>query len=147
GAGSSEPRGPSLWRRSCGVSGLGSWGYAGGCNPIGIRRQRRSMSSFVTRSDLIEVLKKWAAGALTAGEVCEWAGSRYLNPNTEYDDREEADPYSESVALEVLAYLDMLDQHLGLPEDVPIHLRFLAAEPGTFDAEFASWRAALDAID
>ncbi len=99
----------------------------------------------ITRADIIAILDQWQNGSLTASQVHTWAEDRYAPGWTEFDDWEgEAE---ESVANTVLAYLDMRDMNLVLPEDIPIYLQFLATPSGHFHEGARLWWAALSRID
>ena len=99
------------------------------------------MDRTVTRADLIALLTRWQRGELTAAEVHAWAEEHYL-PGELPDADDEG-----SAAGEVLARLDMLDQNLIVPEDVPVYLDVLAAPPGQLRVAVERFEARLREID
>ena len=98
----------------------------------------------VTRTELVEVLERWRAGELTPAAVHAWASTRFRPGDNEFDDET---PEGDSVANVVLGHLDSLDMHLVTPEDVPAYLTFLAAPAERFPEAYATWRAAVEAVD
>lgn len=101
------------------------------------------MSNYITRGEIIMMLKQWQAAQISTQQLWDWASHRFQSGQADYDDWEEDD----SVAHEMLGALDSLDLHLILVEDVPIHLVFLEAPLGAFQEASDAWRAALQAID
>ena len=99
--------------------------------------------NYVTRGEIIHVLKKWQRAEFDTRQVWDWASHRFLCGAIDYDDREE----SLSVAHEMLSMLDSLDMHCVLVEDVPMHLAFLATPIGAYEAGYRQWRQALEEID
>jgi hypothetical protein len=102
------------------------------------------MPRLLGRAEISEVLRLWERGGLSATEVHLWAEEQY-GPGVEFEDREGADAYS--VSLEVVARLDMLDQNLITPEDVPMYLEFLGTPLGEFQAGMERFEQALARID
>jgi hypothetical protein len=97
----------------------------------------------VTRLDLVRKLEAWHQGELASVELWHWAEDIYMPGSTEFEDWEE----DYSASNEVLAHLDNLPMNLMLPEDAPIHIKFLCNPPSDFDTAFQAWQKALDAID
>lgn len=104
------------------------------------------MNRTVTRADLVSLLTRWQRGELSASEVHAWAEVRYLPGDTAFDDEDEDEDYG-SAAAEVLARLDMLDQHLILPEDVPLYLELLRSPRGELAAAMERFEAEHGQID
>jgi hypothetical protein len=102
------------------------------------------MPRLVTRAEISDVLRQWERGELSATEVQLWAEELY-GPGVDFEDREGADAYS--VALEVVVKLDMLDQNLITPEDIPIYLEFLGTPLGEFQSGMEHLEQALARID
>ncbi len=99
--------------------------------------------SYVTRGELIRMLKSWQAGELATQQLWDWASHRFQAGQADYDDWDDED----SVAREVLTMLDSLDLHLMLAEDVPLHLAFLQTPIGEFGEAQRAWREMLTGLD
>lgn len=97
----------------------------------------------IGRGDIIATLKAWQRGRVDAEQVWAWAETIFDPGETEYYDWEG----DWSVACEVLYELVTLPMNLVLPDDIPLHLEFLATPPGKFHWGHRRWRAALDQID
>jgi hypothetical protein len=97
----------------------------------------------VDRAVLRSLVRRWAAGELCEREVheeaeCLW-DSRSWPARGEQDDR--------SVAVEVLAQLEILNHQLITAEDAPAILAFLDTPPGRAADGWRRWRAYWDGID
>lgn len=99
----------------------------------------------VTRKHLASRIRAWADGELSNQQMLEWAHALFDEPQIEFDDLED-DEYN-SAAKEVLSFLERLDMNLAIPEDAPIHLRFLETRKGYFDEGYERWLEELDEID
>lgn len=95
------------------------------------------------RDEVVEKLRDWQAGQISSEYLLHWADALYPSDDVDYEDWEGDD----SVTNEILAALDMLDMNLALPEDAPIYLTFLSTPAGNFQAGYAEYKRALDAID
>jgi hypothetical protein len=98
---------------------------------------------YVTRGEIILMLKKWQCGEVGTQQLWDWASHRYQAGGADYDDWED----SASVAHEVLGALDSLDMHCMLVEDVPLYLAFLETPIGAFEEGYRDWQQAQNAID
>lgn len=98
----------------------------------------------VTRSHLASRLRAWQSGELETQELLEWAQALFGEEGLEFDDLEEE--YC-SAAKEVLSFIERLDMNLALPEDVPIHLKFLETPLGEYEDGYEEWLDDLDEID
>jgi hypothetical protein len=103
------------------------------------------MKRTVTRDEIIEVLRKWQGGSLSAKDVHAWANDLCFPGYVEFDDWEREEEYS--VAREVLSALSMLDINLMTVEDVPIYLDFLGTAHGAFAEGYRRYEGALEHID
>lgn len=99
--------------------------------------------TYVTRGEIISMLKCWQTGERTTRQLWVWASHRYQAGAVEVDDWDGA----ASVAHEMLGVLDSLDMHLMLVEDVPLHLAFLETPIGAFDEGLRRWQDGRAAID
>ena len=95
------------------------------------------------RDEVAQKLRDWQAGKISSEELLHWADALYPSDDVDYEDWEGDD----SVTNEVVAALDMLDMNLGLPEDAPIYLDFLATPVGEFRSGYDKYKQALDRID
>src|SRR5688572_10348010 len=102
------------------------------------------MARLVSRGEIVDVLQRWQAGILTAEHVHAWANEAYVPGAMEFDDYEDDD---NSVALEVLASLDMLDLNFTVVDDVPIYLEFLGTPKGRFAEGYRQFQQAMAAIN
>ena len=98
----------------------------------------------ITRAHLASRLRAWQDGELSAEELMEWAAALFEEELLEFDDVE--DEYN-SAAKEVLSFVERIDMNLALPEDVPIHLKFLEAPLGEYEDAYEEWLDDLDEID
>lgn len=99
--------------------------------------------NYITRGEIILMLKKWQAADLSTQQLWDWASHRFAAGHADYDDWDG----ERSVAHEMLGVLDSLDMHLMLVQDVPMHLAFLETPIGAFEDGFERWSAARAAID
>lgn len=91
---------------------------------------------YITRQDIIGILKKWSRGEVDAEAVHDWAHARYPLDDYEFDDREGED----SAAKEVLAHLDNLDMNLVTQDDIPALIEFLNTPAGQFPTGYDRWQ-------
>jgi hypothetical protein len=98
----------------------------------------------ITRSQIVEALKKWQSGELSAREVYDWAQQQYWPGRSEFEDE---DVNGSSASSEVLAMLDQLPANLIVREDVPTFLKFLEASADQFDVAFKCFSDTLANID
>ena len=97
---------------------------------------------FITRLEIIKILKAWKNNEATTKEVWDWAQERYRPGETDFDDWEG----DNSAANEVLSELDSLDMNLVLPEDIPIHIEFLETPYNNFEEGFQRWQKKIKRI-
>jgi hypothetical protein len=97
----------------------------------------------MSRREIIDVLHRWQAGALTAKQVHDWVQSLYFPGALDYDDEEEGENF---VASDVMHALDSIDMNLIVVEDVPIHMEFLATPRGRYEDGERKWQEVLDRI-
>jgi hypothetical protein len=98
----------------------------------------------ITRSQIIETLRRWQAGELSAREVSDWAQHLFWPGSAEFDDE---DMNGASVSREVLAILDQLPANLIVAEDVPAFLEFLVTPSDQFEIGSERFRSNLRSID
>ena len=99
--------------------------------------------SYITRGEIILMLRKWQSGELGTQQLWDWASHRFQAGSADYDDWDD----DASVAHEMLGVLDSLDMHFMLAVDVPLHLAFLQTPIGGFADAYRDWRSAMAAID
>lgn len=99
--------------------------------------------AIIERDVLRQLINDWAIGSLTVEEVHEQA-EEY---SEEYDlpELDEGDP--NSIPVEVLSQLEILNHQLITPQDVPAIQRFLDAPIGFEREAWNAWRSYWDQID
>lgn len=93
----------------------------------------------ITRKELIEILNKWENGDLTEKEIFEWASNIRSADGYDVDDWEGDE--ENSVANEIIAYLDMMDLNLVTKDDVGAMKEFLSTPIGSFINGYNKWES------
>lgn len=95
------------------------------------------------RKTLLELLDKWAAGALSEKEMHESAESLW-----EERDWPDLSPEDEgSVVVEALCQLDMLNAQWITKNDIPVIRKFLNTPPGQTSTAWVEWSRYWDNMD
>lgn len=94
------------------------------------------MACEVDRSTLRQLLLRWAVGELTEHDVHETA--EQLWEADEWPDYGDTD--DRSIAIEVLAHLDILNHQLITTQDVPAIVAYLDTVPGQAADGWIQWR-------
>ena len=99
----------------------------------------------ISRAQVLDKVKQWAAGAITAADMHLWATDLLLEEDLDYLDWECDHKFS--VTREVLDELEMLDMNLVCSEDAPIFIEFLNAPTDGFEPAYIAFIGKLQAID
>jgi hypothetical protein len=97
----------------------------------------------IDRSTLRSLLLQWDSGKLTEKAIHEAAEGLWER----YDWPEYSDTDDQSIAIEVLAQLEILNHQLITREDIPALLDFLETPPGQAARGWKQWRQYWDSID
>ena len=99
----------------------------------------------ISRSQILEKLSQWAAGALSPVEMHRWAVQLHDADDIDFDDWEHDHAFS--VAREAVAELEMIDMNLIVPGDAPIFIEFLDTPRDQFEKGYIEFVARLQAIN
>lgn len=99
--------------------------------------------AIIERDVLRHLINDWANGFVTLEEVHEQA-EEYCE---EYDRPELDEDDPNSIPVEVLSQLEILNHQLITPGDVPAIQRFLDATPGSEREAWVAWRSYWNKID
>ena len=95
------------------------------------------------RQEIRDIVERWQRSELDALAVLRWAETRW----TSYEQPEYPTCDPRSIAIEVLAQLDMLNHQWITPDDAPAILRFLDTAPGSEVQGWQQWSMYWDSID
>lgn len=101
------------------------------------------MTSDTLRVALLGLLEKWESSVLNAGDVHEAAEALMAR----WDWKECPRDQPLSIINEVLAQLDVLNQQLIIPDDIPAIRDFLSAPVGGEAQAWSSWESYWEAVD
>lgn len=98
----------------------------------------------VTRAEVMALLSRWEVGELDEQAVHEQAEEMWSM--LEVDRALPEDDY-QSIIIEAIAQLEILNRQLVTPQDVPAFRRFLAAPEGREREAWSEWRSYWEGID
>ncbi|MBI1926186.1 hypothetical protein HYR99_18285 [Candidatus Poribacteria bacterium] len=99
---------------------------------------------YIDRAVIQTLLKRWGSGTIDEREVHEEA-ERLCDQYEEWPTLPERHP--ESIAIEVLSHLEILNHQLITREDIPVMLAFLDTPLGKELKGWKAWRRYWDGLD